>query len=118
MASLKRITEILDTEIDLTDEEACRKDAVITRGDVEFRNVSFSYFKDGREGREKVLSDISFHIKAGETVGIIGSTGCGKTSLVQLIPRLYDTDTGEVCVDGVNVKDYSLRHLRDSVSIV
>ena len=118
VASLKRITEILDTEIDLTDEEACRKDAVITRGDVEFRNVSFSYFKDGREGREKVLSDISFHIKAGETVGIIGSTGCGKTSLVQLIPRLYDTDTGEVCVDGVNVKDYSLRHLRDSVSMV
>lgn len=118
VASLKRITEILDTEVDLTDEAAGRKDAVITKGDIEFRNVSFSYYKDGSEEREKVLSDISFCIRAGETVGIIGSTGCGKTSLVQLIPRLYDTDTGEVLVDGINVKDYSLRHLRDSVSMV
>lgn len=118
VASLKRITEILDTEVDLTDEKAGRGDAVIGRGDIEFRNVSFSYYKDGKEGREKVLSDISFRIGAGETVGIIGSTGCGKTSLVQLIPRLYDTDTGEVLVDGINVKDYSLRHLRDSVSMV
>jgi len=115
VASLKRITEVLDTEVDLTDEASTRKDAVITKGDIEFRDVSFSYYK---ESKEKVLSHISLHIEAGETVGIVGSTGCGKTSLVQLIPRLYDADEGAVYVDGVNVKEYSLRHLRDSVSMV
>ncbi len=115
VASLRRITEVLDTEVDLTDAYSARKDAVITKGTVEFRNVSFSYYKDNAE---KVLSDISFKIEAGETVGIIGSTGCGKTSLVQLIPRLYDTDSGGVYIDGINVKDYSLRHLRDSVGMV
>lgn len=115
VASLKRITEVLDTEVDLTDEHAARTDAVITKGTVEFRNVSFSYYKGNAEN---VLSDISFKIEAGQTVGIIGSTGCGKTSLVQLIPRLYDTDSGGVYVDGINVRDYSLRHLRDSVGMV
>lgn len=115
VASLKRITEVLDTEVDLTDEDSGRKDAVITRGDIAFRDVSFSYYKNSAE---KVLSHISFEIKAGETVGIIGSTGCGKTSLVQLIPRLYDTDEGGVYVDGIDVREYSLRHLRDSVSMV
>ena len=115
VASLKRITEVLDTEVDLTDEDSGRKDAVITRGDISFRDVSFSYYKNSAE---KVLSHISFEIKAGETVGIIGSTGCGKTSLVQLIPRLYDTDEGGVYVDGIDVREYSLRHLRDSVSMV
>lgn len=115
VASLKRITEVLDTEVDLTDEDSGRKDAVITRGDIAFRDVSFSYYKNSAE---KVLSHISFQIKAGETVGIIGSTGCGKTSLVQLIPRLYDTDEGGVYVDDIDVREYSLRHLRDSVSMV
>lgn len=115
VASLRRITEVLDTEVDLTDEDSGRKDAVITRGDISFRDVSFSYYKNSAE---KVLSHISFEIKAGETVGIIGSTGCGKTSLVQLIPRLYDTDEGGVYVDGIDVREYSLRHLRDSVSMV
>lgn len=114
-ASLKRITEVLDTRVDLTDADAQRKDAVIEKGTVEFRNVSFSYYKGSQE---KVLSDISFRIEAGETVGIIGSTGCGKTTLVQMIPRLYDTDDGGVYVDDVNVRDYSLRHLRDSVGMV
>lgn len=115
VASLKRITEVLDTDIDLTDELSARKDAVITNGAIEFRNVSFSYYKGSQE---KVLADISFRIEAGETVGIIGSTGCGKTTLVQLIPRLYDTDDGGVYVDDINVRDYSLRHLRDSVGMV
>lgn len=115
VASLKRITEVLDTQIDLTDENSKRKDAVITKGTVEFRDVSFSYYKGSQE---KVLSGISFKIEAGETVGIIGSTGCGKTTLVQMIPRLYDTDAGGVYVDGINVRDYSLRHLRDSVGMV
>ncbi len=115
VASLKRITEVLDARIDLTDEDAARKDAVVEKGSVEFKNVSFSYYK---ESQEKVLSDISFRIEAGETVGIIGSTGCGKTTLVQMIPRLYDTDAGDVYVDDINVRDYSLRHLRDGVGMV
>lgn len=115
LASLRRITEVLDTEVDLTDETAKAKNAVIEKGEIEFRNVSFSYYK---ESKEKVLEQISFHVDAGETVGIIGSTGCGKTTLVQLIPRLYDTDGGSVLVDGVDVRDYSLRHLRDAVGMV
>jgi len=115
VASMKRITEVLDSEVDLTDEGARWKDAMITRGEVEFKHVFFSYYKDSQE---KVLTDISLKIEAGETVGIIGSTGCGKSSLVQLIPRLYDTDAGGVYVDGVNVRDYSLPHLRDSVGMV
>lgn len=115
VASLKRITEVLDTQIDLTDAHSQKKDAVIVKGTVEFRDVSFSYYKGSQE---KVLSDISFRIEAGETVGIIGSTGCGKTTLVQMIPRLYDTDAGGVYVDDINVRDYSLRHLRDSVGMV
>ena len=128
VAGLKRITEVLDTEIDLSDENAARKDAVISRGRIEFRNVSFSYYNKDKETEEtktkaddaarRVLSDITFTVEAGETVGIIGSTGCGKTSLVQLIPRLYDVDAGSVCVDGVDVRDYSLRHLRDGVGMV
>ncbi len=133
VAGLKRITEVLDTEIDLSDENAARKDAVVTQGRIDFQNVSFSYYNDSRKtetGTEteaetkkevsarKVLSDITFTIEAGETVGIIGATGCGKTSLVQLIPRLYDVDEGSVCVDGVDVRDYSLRHLRDGVGMV
>jgi ATP-binding cassette, subfamily B, multidrug efflux pump len=115
IASLKRITEVLDTEVDLTDDKAVRKDAVIQKGSVEFKNVSFSYYKGSQE---KVLSDISLRIEAGETVGIIGSTGCGKTTLVQLIPRLYDADDGAVYVDGIDVRDYSLLHLRSSVAMV
>ena len=115
VASMKRITEVLDTDVDLTDEASARKDAVIEKGAVEFKNVSFSYYKGSQE---KVLENISLRIEAGETVGIIGSTGCGKTTLVQLIPRLYDTDDGDVFVDDINVRDYSLRHLRDSVGMV
>lgn len=115
VASLKRITEVLSTQVDLTDDEAAAKDAVITKGEVEFRNVSFSYYKGSRE---KVLENISFRIEAGETVGIIGSTGCGKTTLVQMIPRLYDVDDGGVFIDDMNVRDYSLRHLRDAVGMV
>lgn len=115
VASLKRITEVLDTDIDLTDAAAARKDAEIQKGAVEFKHVSFSYYKGSQE---KVLSDISFRIEAGETVGIIGSTGCGKTTLVQMIPRLYDVDDGAVYVDDIDVMDYSLRHLRDGVGMV
>lgn len=115
MASVKRINEVMDTEIDLTDEDAARKDLKVTEGRVEFRNVGFSYHKDSGE---MVLEQISFTTEPGQIIGIIGSTGSGKTSLVQLIPRLYDAVCGEVLVDGVNVKDYSLHNLREGVGMV
>ncbi len=114
MASVRRIDEVMKTEIDLTDRDAGRKELEVQQGRVEFRDVSFGY---GGKG-EPVLSHISFTAEPGQIIGIIGSTGSGKTSLVQLIPRLYDVTAGEVLVDGVNVKDYSLRHLRDGVSMV
>ena len=100
---------------DLTDENARCREKRIEKGSVEFRNVSFRYFKNSEDA---VLSHINLKIPAGTTVGIIGSTGCGKTSLVSLIPRLYDADEGEVLVDGVNVKDYSLYNLREGVGMV
>lgn len=115
MASSRRIREVLDTEIDLNDDNAARKDARVTEGSIEFRDVSFKYYKDRNE---TVLDHINFTVNPGEIVGIIGSTGSGKTSLVQLIPRLYDADEGEVLVDGINVKDYSLQHLRSGVGMV
>lgn len=115
VASLKRINEVLDTEVDLSDDGVTAPDAVVEKGKIEFRNVTFRYYK---ENHEKVLDDINLCIEPGETVGIIGSTGCGKTTLVQMIPRLYDVDEGEVLVDGRNVRDYSLRHLRDGVGMV
>lgn len=115
IASAKRIGEVLDEPLDLNDERASKKDRKVERGSVEFRHVSFKYYKD-RE--EKVLEDINFSVQPGELIGIIGSTGSGKSSLVQLIPRLYDTTEGEVLVDGINVREYSLRHLRDGVGMV
>ena len=115
IASAKRISEVLEEKTDLTDENARCREKIIEQGSVEFRNVSFRYFKNSEDA---VLSHINLKIPAGSTVGIIGSTGCGKTSLVSLIPRLYDADEGEVLVDGVNVKDYSLYNLREGVGMV
>ena len=116
-ASMKRINEIFDTEINLNDDNAENKDKKVTEGRVEFKNVSFGY--SGENGRKDlVLEGISFTAEPGQTIGIIGSTGSGKTSLVQLIPRLYDVTGGEVLVDGVNVKEYSLKHLREGVGMV
>ncbi|HJA94276.1 MAG TPA: ABC transporter ATP-binding protein/permease [Candidatus Eisenbergiella merdipullorum] len=115
IASAKRINEILDTEIDLTDEGAAQKEKKVEKGSIEFRHVSFRYYKDSKE---KVLDDISLNIKPGQMVGIIGSTGCGKTTLVSMIPRLYDVDEGQVLVDGVDVRDYSLKNLREGVGMV
>ena len=114
-ASAKRISEILNTEIDLSDAGATQKDAVVTKGHVEFKEVCFKYYK---EHEEYVLDHINFSANPGEIVGIIGSTGSGKTSMVQLIPRLYDCDAGEVLVDGINVKEYSLKNLREGVGMV
>ena len=115
LASARRIGEVLDEKIDLNDDQAKHKELDVRRGDVEFRGVSFRYYKNSPG---KVLDNISLKINAGETVGVVGSTGCGKTTLVSMIPRLYDVDEGEVLVDGVNVRDYDLTRLRDGVGMV
>ncbi len=115
VASARRISEVLDEKIDLTDERAAHRERSVARGEVEFKNVSFRYYKTSDE---KVLDNINLTIRPGETVGIIGSTGCGKTTLVSMIPRLYDVDEGEVLVDGVDVRDYDLVKLRDGVGMV
>jgi ATP-binding cassette subfamily B protein len=114
-ASAKRIFEILDEKVDLSDDESIEKEKLVTEGRVEFKNVYYRYYKDNKEW---VLDNINLSIPAGSTVGIIGSTGCGKTTLISMIPRLYDVDEGEVLVDGVNVKDYSIKNLRDGVGVV
>ncbi len=115
MASAKRITEVLDEPLDLNDDNAAHRELAVQKGRVEFKNVGFRYYKTSEDA---VLSDINLTVEPGETVGIIGSTGCGKTTLVSLIPRLYDCDEGEVLVDGANVKDYSLYHLREGIGMV
>lgn len=115
LASLHRITEVLDTEVNLSDEGCALPKKTVNSGKVEFRDVSFRYYK---ENREAVLSHISFSIGSGQILGIIGSTGSGKTTLVQMIPRLYDVDEGQVLVDGVDVRDYSLKNLREGVGMV
>jgi ATP-binding cassette subfamily B protein len=115
LASAKRISAILDEKLDLSDDGAEYKDLTVQNGEIEFKNVSFRYYKNSED---KVLDAINLKIKSGSTVGIIGSTGCGKTTLVSMIPRLYDVDEGEVLIDGINVRDYSLYNLREGVGMV
>ena len=105
----------MEEDIDLTDETSSYKDLQVNNGEIEFKNVSFRYYKNSEE---KVLNNINLKIEAGSTIGIIGSTGCGKTTLVSMIPRLYDVDEGQVLVDGVDVKEYSLYNLREGVGMV
>ncbi len=114
-ASDKRVSEILENTVELTDENAAYPDQKLTEGSIEFKHVSFKYFKNNKN---YVLSDINCSIKAGELIGIVGSTGSGKSTLVSLIPRLYDANEGEVLIDGCNVKDYSFSNLRDSIAMV
>ena len=115
LASSKRVREVLDEVPDIDDANAADADRKVTNGDLEFRNVVFRYYKTSED---PVLDHINFKVRGGQTVGIIGSTGCGKTTLVSMIPRLYDADEGEIIVDGVNVRDYSLKNLRDGVGMV
>lgn len=107
-----RVVEVLDTEVDIVNPENPFKPTE-PKGEVEFKNISFGY-NDGMD----ILTDVSFKANAGSVVGIIGSTGCGKSSLVNLIPRLYDVTGGEILVDGVNVKDYDLEALRELTGVV
>ncbi len=113
LASAERIMQVMDEEIDITDVSS--GDRTVTRGEIEFDHVWFKYTDTAKE---YVLSDVSFHIKPGQTVGIIGQTGSSKTTLVQLIPRLYDVSRGEISIDGINVKEYPVRHLRDAIAVV
>ncbi|MBQ7302720.1 MAG: ABC transporter ATP-binding protein [Clostridia bacterium] len=115
LASARRIREVLDEDPDLTDDNAAFPQLEVQEGRVEFKNVSFRYYK---HSTDKVLDDVNLTIEPRTTLGIIGSTGCGKTTLVSMISRLYDVDEGEVLVDGVNVKDYSLYNLREGVGMV
>ncbi len=113
-ASIARIVEVLDEEIDIKDTQN-DDNLTVKDGSVEFKNVSFSYSKNEENYN---IENINLKINSGETVGIIGSTGSAKTTLVNLIPRLYDVTKGEVLVGGVNVKDYKIKNLRKSVSMV
>ena len=115
LASGKRIAEVLDEKSDITDLPGADPALTVDKGAVEFKNVSFRYYKNSED---TVLNHIDLKIPAGSTLGITGSTGCGKTTLVSLIPRLYDPDEGQVLVDGRDVKDYTLKNLRDGVSMV
>jgi len=112
-ASIARICEVFDEEVDIKNNLGGKTE--IEDGSIVFDNVSFSYSKDESK---LALQNLSFDIKAGETVGIIGGTGAGKTSLVQLIPRLYDVTSGCVSVSGTDVRDYNIETLRDAVAMV
>lgn len=113
-ASAARVNEVLETEPSVREPEGKTAEAKEGESRIEFRNVSFSY-----TGREPyVLEDLNFSIAPGETVGIIGGTGSGKSTLIQLIPRFYDTIQGEILVDGVNVKEYGFRTLRGKIGMV
>ena len=111
----RRISEVLNTKAEIDDSNAAQKDFTIKNGSIEFKNVSFRYFKDTQT---PILEKINVKIEAGEYVGIVGSTGSGKTTFVSMIPRLYDPDEGCVLVDGVNVRDLSLQKLRERVAVV
>lgn len=112
-SSAQRITELLNEEIDLKNPENPIKE--IKNGSIKFKNVGFSYIKNSKN---LCLKDINLNINSGEVIGITGGTGTGKSTLVHLIPRLYDTSVGEIFVGGINVKDYDIESLRNSVAVV
>ncbi|MFY9131122.1 MAG: ABC transporter ATP-binding protein [Saccharofermentanales bacterium] len=111
MTGFRRMVEILDTEPDIVDRQGA-VDAGTLRGTIEFDHVSFSY------GEEKVLSDLSFTIEAGKTVALVGPSGVGKTTICSLIPRFYDVTGGRVLIDGTDIRDFTLRSLRNNIAVV
>ena len=115
-ASSGRVLEVLNAAVDITDSpSAQRQNLVITHGKVEFKNVFFKYHP---EGNEFVLKNINLTVKPGETIALIGATGSAKSTLVQLIPRLYDVTSGQVLIDDVDVRNYTLDHLRSRIGMV
>jgi ATP-binding cassette subfamily B protein len=120
LSSARRILDLINRETEL--DQNARGYAEVMKGEVEFRNVSFIYTSSGFDGQkppqEDVLQNISFKVKPGQTVAIVGQTGAGKTSLVKLINRTYDATQGEVLVDGVKVRDWNLAALRSQVSMI
>lgn len=113
MESSKRISEVLNTESTITDEKSLHK--VVNSGEIEFKNVIFRYSEDAKEN---VINDVSFKIPSGSTVGIIGATGFGKSTLVQLIPRLYNINSGEILIDNINIENIDIELLREEVGMV
>lgn len=114
-ASSKRILEVLDTDPSLANTEKGLQDKhLIEQGNISFRHVDFRH----RDGDEDILKDINFHIRSGETIAIVGATGSAKSSMVQLIPRLYDATAGEVMINNINVKDYNLDELHNKIGMV
>ena len=113
LTSGARIMEVMDEEVTIREDRA--RDIEVTRGEIDFSHV---YFKYRAEAEEYVLSDINLHIGGGQTVGIIGQTGSAKSTLVQLIPRLYEAVSGQITIDGVPIEEYPLEHLRDAVAVV
>lgn len=113
MESSKRISEVLNTESTITDEKSLHK--VLNSGEIEFKNVIFRYSEDAKEN---VINDVSFKIPSGSTVGIIGTTGSGKSTLVQLIPRLYNINSGEILIDNINIENIDIELLREEVGMV
>ena len=111
--SAERVVQVLETKVDITEPDIPTSPKVVS-GEVAFKDVNFSYSKNG----EYVLKNISFVAKAGETIGIIGSTGSGKSTLVKLIPRLYDPDSGAIFIDGINLKEYETKQLRSMIGFV
>ena len=105
--------EVLEEKSEITDENV--REIEVKRGDVDFENVSFKYKTDAKE---YVLKNIHLHMKAGQTIGIIGGTGAAKSTLVQLIPRLYEVTDGAVKIDGIDVREYPMQHLRDAIGMV
>ena len=113
MESSKIISEVLNTESTITDEKSLHK--VLNSGEIEFKNVIFRYSEDAKEN---VINDVSFKIPSGSTVGIIGATGSGKSTLVQLIPRLYNINSGEILIDNINIENIDIELLREEVGMV
>ncbi len=115
LVSARRLSEVLDETVDIDDLMAKCPEKKVESGKITFENVNFKYYE---QSEANVLINLNFTIESGQTVGIVGSTGSGKSSLVHLIPRLYEVNSGKILVDGVDVKDYSLKNLREGIAMV